>query len=72
MKFNRNLEAALSYARRGWHVYPSRTKRGGYGIHWSTEATTNERQITAYKKRTNNLPVKHVSDFRLHLASRRA
>lgn len=48
MTINKNLEAALSYARRGWHVYPARTKRGGYGIQWSTEATTNERQITAW------------------------
>ena len=51
MTINKNLEAALSYARRGWHVYPARTKRGGYGIQWSTEATTNEGQITAWSTR---------------------
>jgi hypothetical protein len=43
-----NLEAALSYAWRGWYVYPSRTKRGGYGIKWGTEATTDEKIVRGW------------------------
>src|SRR5208283_3579197 len=32
--------AAMRYARRGWHVYPSPKKKGPAFVRWGTEATT--------------------------------
>lgn len=44
MTINENLEAALGYARRGWHVYPARDKARAL-VKWGTEATTDEKII---------------------------
>jgi hypothetical protein len=47
MTINKNLEAALSYARRGWHVYPARGKASAL-VKWGTKATTDEKIIRGW------------------------
>ena len=42
---NKLLDAALGFARRGWHVYPSPAKNGPAHVKWGTAATTDQQTI---------------------------
>ena len=48
------LRAALGYAARGWHVYPSPAKDGPARVKWSTMSTTNPTTITTWWRRWPN------------------
>jgi len=46
-----NLSLALSYAKRGWHVFPIRAGvTNKPRVKWGTEATTDEKTITGWWK----------------------
>lgn len=45
---NKLLDAALGYARRGWHVYPSPAKNGPAHVKWGTAATTDQQTIKTW------------------------